>query len=66
MYFTIIYRCDQNTADVTVIAGVVLDQLRKIPKVATLYTNQAMLAARIGTPLLKHCMFYADKKELSC
>ena len=40
IYFTIIYRCDQSTADVAVIADVVLDQFRKdLPKVTNLCTK---------------------------
>ena len=65
--FTIIYRYDQNTADVAVIPDVILDQFRKdLPKVTTLSTNQTMLAAIMETPLLKQCTFLSDKNELSC
>ena len=65
--FTIIYRYDQNTADVAVIPDVILDQFRKdLPKVTTLYTNQTMLAAIMETPLLKQFTFLSDKNELSC
>ena len=40
IYFTIIYRCYRSTADIAVIADVVLGQFGKdIPGVTSLYTN---------------------------